>query len=177
MIQWAMSKYGADPARIFITGSSSGCMMTNVMCSTYPDVFAAASCYSRFPAGCLAGSPGSSPGTGDPGCGAGTVNKTGTEWAAQVRDMYPEYTGPYPRTAIWHGTADVMVSYNNLEETLEQWSTVVGVTFTQNITNSPDVNITKIVYGDGEDLVGYSAEGIGHTVPCYEETDLEWFGL
>ena len=91
--------------------------------------------------------------------------------------MYPEYTGPYPRTAIWHGTADVMVSYNNLEETLEQWSTVVGVTFTQNITNSPDVNITKIVYGDGEDLVGYSAEGIGHTVPCYEETDLEWFGL
>jgi acetylxylan esterase len=31
MVKWAIAKYKADPAKVFITGSSSGCMMTNVM--------------------------------------------------------------------------------------------------------------------------------------------------
>ena len=61
MVRYAIDEYGADPARVFVTGSSSGCMMTNVLMAAYPDVFAAGSCYSGVAANCLAGSPGSSP--------------------------------------------------------------------------------------------------------------------
>ncbi|SPO01676.1 related to esterase [Cephalotrichum gorgonifer] len=119
IVRWAVSEYNADPAKAFVTGSSSGCMMTNVMGATYLDLFAASSCYSGFPAGCLAGAPGSSPGSGDPACGRGESVKSGEEWAKLVRDMFPSYNGTYPPTMIWHGTADEMVFYPNLEETLK----------------------------------------------------------
>lgn len=151
-------------------------MMTNVMCGTYPDVFAAASCYSGVPAGCLAGS-GSSPGSGDPSCGIGNLTKTGEAWAEQVYAMYEGYDGPYPKTMIWHGTADEMISYNNLAETLKQWSTVLDVAWTENITDSPQLNYTQMVYGDGSHLLGWSAVGVGHTVPCDVARDLDWFGI
>jgi acetylxylan esterase len=177
IIKWVISEYNADSSRIFVTGSSSGCMMTNVMCATYPEVFAAASCYSGFPAGCLIGSPGSSPETGTPGCGQGIVNKTGSEWADIARAMHPGYHGSYPRTMIWHGTADFFVSYQNLVETLEQWAAVFSVSFRKNVTDWPEIGYTKMVYGDGRKLIGLSAEGAGHTVPVHQEEDLRWFGL
>ena len=177
IIRWAMSKYDADPTRIFVTGSSSGCMMTNIMCATYPDLFTAASCYSGFPAGCLIGSPGSSPETGDPECGRGNVTKSGTDWASLVRSMYPGYHGRYPRILIWHGEKDYFVSYHNLAETLKQWSSIFNISQTRNITDSPDRNYTEIIYGDGSELIGYSAADAGHTVPVHEVVDLKWFGL
>ena len=177
VIQWVISEYDADPAKIFVTGSSSGCMMTNVLCGTYPDVFAAASCYSGIPAGCLKGSPGSSPTTADPACASGQVIKSGEEWAAVVKDMYPGYNGTYPKTMIWHGDADTFVNYPNLEETLKQWSAVFGVPFTEDVADTPEAGYTQMVYGDGTQLVGYSGAGVGHTVPVNEEVDLEWFGL
>jgi acetylxylan esterase len=31
------------------------------------------------------------------------------------------------------------------------------------------------VYGDGTQLIGYSAVGVGHTVPVHETIDLAWF--
>ncbi|KAK2759108.1 hypothetical protein FQN54_003207 [Arachnomyces sp. PD_36] len=175
-VNWAISQ-GADPAKVFVTGSSSGCMMTNVLCGTYPEVFAAASCYSGVPAGCLAGSPGSSPGSADPACAAGQVVKSGEEWAGIVSDMYPGYNGTYPKTMIWHGTADTFVNYPNLEETLKQWSAVFGIEASEEVADTPLPGYTQLVYGDGSQLVGYSADGVGHTVPVSTETDLEWFGL
>ena len=119
MIKYTLTKYGADPGRVFSTGSSSGCMMTNVMMATYPDLISAASCYSGVAAGCLAGSPGASPISADPTCANGQNNKTPAEWAAQVKAMYPGYTGGYPRLATWHGTADSLVRYPNLGEQLK----------------------------------------------------------
>jgi len=32
-----------------------------------------------------------------------------------------------------------------------------------------------MVYGDGTQLIGYSAVGVGHTVPVHETVDLAWF--
>jgi hypothetical protein len=40
MIKYTLEKYKADPKRVFVTGTSSGAMMTNVMCAVYPDLFA-----------------------------------------------------------------------------------------------------------------------------------------
>ncbi|KAK3389810.1 feruloyl esterase B [Podospora didyma] len=177
MVQWAIAKYDADPSKIFVTGSSSGCMMSNVLAATYPDLFAAVSCYSGVAAGCLAGSPGSSPQSADPKCANGQNVKTGPQWAAQVRAMYPGYNGTYPRFQTWHGEADNFVNYPNLAEQLKEWSAVLGVTFTKNNTNTPQSGYTQLVYGDGTKLVGYSAKGVGHTVPAHEDADLKWFGI
>jgi len=177
MINWAIAKYDADPAKIFVTGSSSGCMMSNVMAATYPDVFAAVSCYSGVAAGCLAGSPGASPTTADPACANGQHVKSSEEWAAQARAMYPGYNGTYPRIQIWHGEADFFVRYENMAETMKQWSGVLGLPFTKNNTDTPQAGYTQMVYGDGTKLLGYSARGVGHTVPPHEVEDLKWFGL
>ncbi|KAK7954301.1 carbohydrate esterase family 1 protein [Apiospora saccharicola] len=47
MVTYTLSKYSADASRVYVTGSSSGAMMTNVMAATYPDMFAAGSGNSR----------------------------------------------------------------------------------------------------------------------------------
>ncbi|OLN95984.1 Feruloyl esterase B [Colletotrichum chlorophyti] len=177
MIRYAIDRYAADRRRVFVTGSSSGCMMSNVLSATYPDLFAAVSCYSGVAAGCLAGSPGSSPISADPRCANGQVIKSGAEWAAQVRGMYPGYNGGYPRIQTFHGTADSLVRYPNLAEQLKEWSTIHGVSFTRNVSNTPLGGYTQMIYGDGTKLVGYSAQGVGHTVPVQRDQDLKWFGL
>ncbi|KAL2207030.1 alpha/beta-hydrolase [Sarocladium strictum] len=179
MVDYVISTYNGDPARVFVTGSSSGCMMTNLISAVYPDVFAAASCYSGMPAGCLnaIGSGGSSPISADPACANGQVNKSGEEWAAIVHNMYPGYTGDYPRMLTWHGTADNLIFIPNLDEQLKEWSTLLGVSFTEDRQNTPEGGYTWKVYGDGTKLVGVSAQGVGHTVPVHGQQDFEWFGL
>lgn len=177
MVKYLIEKYNADPTKVFATGSSSGCMMTNVLLAAYPDVFAAGSCYSGVAAGCLAGSPGSSPQSADPRCASGQNVKTGAEWAELARGMYPGFAGPYPRMQTFHGTADHFVEYLNLAEELKEWSALLGVEFNKNVTDTPQAGYTQMVYGDGSKLVGYSAQGVGHTVPVHPQLDIEWFGL
>ncbi|TQS33556.1 hypothetical protein Golomagni_06095, partial [Golovinomyces magnicellulatus] len=53
MVNYIISNYGANKDSVFVTGTSSGAMMTNVMCATYPDMFQAGSVYSGVPAGCF----------------------------------------------------------------------------------------------------------------------------
>ncbi|KAF1938926.1 alpha/beta-hydrolase [Clathrospora elynae] len=177
MINYTIKKYNADPTKVFVTGSSSGCMMTNVMIATYPEVFAAATCYSGVAAGCLAGSPGASPSSANPDCANGKVIKTQAQWVDQVKAMYPGYSGSYPRIMTYHGTADNVVFIPNLGEQLKEWSGIHGVSFTKNVTNTPQSGYTELVYGDGTKVLGVSAAGVGHTVPVHESEDLKWFGL
>ncbi|KAI0165438.1 carbohydrate esterase family 1 protein [Hypoxylon sp. FL1284] len=177
MVKYLIDKYDADPSKVFATGSSSGCMMTNVMLAVYPDMFAAGSCYSGVAAGCLAGSPGSSPTSADQTCATGRVVKSGDQWASQVKAMYPGFSGSYPRMQTLHGTADHFVEYSNLAEQLKEWSALLGVQFSGNTTNSPDQGYTKMTYGDGSKLVGYSAANVGHTVPVHPDLDLAWFSI
>ncbi|KAI0007290.1 carbohydrate esterase family 1 protein [Xylariaceae sp. FL0662B] len=177
MVKYLITKYNADPTKVYATGSSSGCMMTNVLLAVYPDVFAAGSCYSGVAAGCLAGSPGSSPISADQTCANGQNIHTPEEWAELAKAMYPGFSGSYPRMQTLHGEADNFVHYENLAEQLKEWSALLGVEFTKNVTDTPQSGYTQIVYGDGTKLVGYSARGVGHTVPVHPELDMTWFGL
>ncbi|KAI1803072.1 carbohydrate esterase family 1 protein [Daldinia bambusicola] len=177
LVKYMITKYNADPKKIFAVGSSSGCMMTNVLLATYPDLFNAGSCYSGIPAGCLAGSPGSSPQSADPTCANGRNIKTGAQWAQQAKAMRPGWNGTYPRLQTFHGSADTFVSYTNFGEQLKQWSTIHGLSFTGNTTNSPRAGDTKMVYGDGTVLVGISVANTGHPVRDDQQADLAWFGL
>src|SRR6185437_3338479 len=54
MVRWVHSHYGSDPARVFVTGLSSGAMETEVLLADYPDVFAAGAAFAGVPAGCFA---------------------------------------------------------------------------------------------------------------------------
>ena len=75
----------------------------------------------------------------------------------------------------WHGTIDTTLYYPNLGQELLEWSNVLGVSFNYNLTNTPQSEYTEMVYGDGTQLIGYSAVGVGHTVPVHETVDLAWF--
>jgi len=103
MVTYTLAKYGADASRVFVTGSSSGAMMTNVLAATYPELFAAGSVYGGVPAGCFY------TGTVDgwnSTCSSGQSIHTQEQWANTARAMYPGYTGKRPRMLILHGSAD-----------------------------------------------------------------------
>jgi acetylxylan esterase len=53
MVTYALEQYNGDSSQVFVTGSSSGAMMTNVMAATYPEMFKAATAYSGVSAGCF----------------------------------------------------------------------------------------------------------------------------
>lgn len=100
MVKYAATNYGGDLNRTFVTGTSSGAMMTNVMVGAYPDIFKAGSAYSGVPDGCFYVS--GSTATQDPpgwsnSCANGQLTKTAQQWGDLVRGYYPDYTGPRPR--------------------------------------------------------------------------------
>jgi poly(3-hydroxybutyrate) depolymerase len=45
MITYAEQHYGGNPNAVYVTGASSGAMMTNVMLGDYPDVFKAGAAF------------------------------------------------------------------------------------------------------------------------------------
>lgn len=103
MVNYTLSTYGADSSRVFVTGSSSGAMMTNVLAATYPDVFKAATVYSGVAAGCFY------TGTVDgwnSTCANGDSIHTQEVWRETALAMYPGYTGSRPKMLIFHGSAD-----------------------------------------------------------------------
>lgn len=117
MVSYTIAKYNADKSRVFVTGSSSGAMMTNLLAATYPDVFAAATVYSGVPAGCFY------TGTVDgwnTTCSAGESIHTQEVWRDVALAMYPGYTGTRTRMLIFHGSADTAL-YPPVSEKLEVW--------------------------------------------------------
>jgi len=65
---------------------------------------------------------------------------------------------------VWHGTADALVFYPNLGEEIKKWSGLDDVTWTKNLTTTPQGGYMLMVYGDGTKFTAYSAAGVGHTV-------------
>ncbi|KAL1732661.1 carbohydrate esterase family 1 protein [Schizophyllum commune] len=177
MVGYAKTEWGVDPARVFVTGTSSGAMMTNVLAAAYPDLFAAGIVYSGVAAGCFMSSTGGVDAWNST-CSTGASTATPEQWAQVVYDMYPDYTGEYPRMQEYHGTADDALEYPNFAEEVKQWAGVFGYDAEspeQTLEDTPLEGYTKFVYGDR--LQGISAEGVGHTVPVQGEEDLKWFGI
>ncbi|KAH9902140.1 Alpha/Beta hydrolase protein [Xylariomycetidae sp. FL2044] len=179
MAAYALGAHGGEnPGRVYAAGSSSGGMITNALLAAYPDVFAAGASFSGAPAGCWDGNNNNG-GNNSPNCPGAGQSFTAEQWAAVARGAYPGYDGARPRVQVWHGTADAVVVYRNLEDQLLQWGGVLGVGFAGNVTDTPEVGYTKMVYGDddGARLVGYSAQGVGHMVPFHDQEVLKFFGI
>ncbi|KAM7213899.1 Alpha/Beta hydrolase fold [Rhypophila decipiens] len=176
MVNYTVDKYKADRSKIFVMGSSSGGMMTNVMAGSYPDVFEAGAAYSGTAHACFAGAPSATPFSPNQTCAQG-LTRTPQEWGNFVRNSYPGYTGKRPRMQIYHGLADSLVRPQCGYEALKQWSNVLGVSLTRNVTGVPSAQYTQMIYGDGTQLQGFFGQGVGHTAPVNEQLMLKFFGL
>ncbi|MFJ4521688.1 PHB depolymerase family esterase [Streptomyces sp. NPDC088810] len=179
MVDWATRTYAADTGRVFVTGISSGAMMTNVLLGDYPDVFAAGAAFSGVPFGCFATTDGSE---WNSACSGGTVIRTPQQWGDLVRAAYPGYTGPRPRMQLWHGTEDDTLRYPNFGEEVKQWTNVHGVGQTPAATDTPVSGWTRTRYGatgDRAPVEAISLQGVGHNLYSWGMASraLAFFGL
>ncbi|KAK1834554.1 Alpha/Beta hydrolase protein [Podospora conica] len=176
MVNYTLDKYNGDKEKVYVMGSSSGGMMTNVLAGSYPDVFEAGAAYSGTAHACFAGAPGATPMSQNQTCAQG-LQRTPQEWGNFVRNSYPGYTGRRPRMQIWHGNADTLVRPQCATEALKQWSNVLGVTLASQKTGTPSAAYTQHIYGDGTKLQGFFGQGVGHTAPVNDQLMFKFFGL
>jgi acetylxylan esterase len=144
MVEHVRRQHGGDGDRVFVTGASSGAMMTNVLLGAYPDVFRAGASFMGVPFGCFAtfdGSLWNSP------CADGEVSRSGREWGDLVRAAHPGYRGPRPRVQLWHGTEDDILRHPNLAEAVKQWTDVLGTGGEPAGTDHPRPYWTRSRYG------------------------------
>jgi acetylxylan esterase len=174
MIRWTLEKYDGDKDRVFVSGTSSGAMMTNVLIGSYPDVFAAGSAWAGVPFGCFAGA---GFGIWSDACATGKIIKNGTDWAKMVKNAYPDYSGFRPKFQTLHGTADNVLNPQNLKEQVKQWTSVFGVSEppTSTTKNTPIAGWTRYQYGDK--FEAYEAAGVDHNIPNQDDLVIEYFDL
>ncbi|MGC9671206.1 PHB depolymerase family esterase [Planosporangium sp. 12N6] len=166
MVTYAERQYGGDPSRVYATGSSSGGMMTNEMLALYPDVFSAGAAFMGVPFNCFASAADYPPGSSQ--CTGGNMNRTPQQWGDAVRQAYPGYTGTRPRVQLWHGTNDTLVPYQLLQEEIEQWTDVFGLSQTPTSTDTPQSGWTRRRFADASGTVrveAISVSGAGHSLP------------
>jgi poly(hydroxyalkanoate) depolymerase family esterase len=174
MVNYIETHNNGDASRVYVTGASSGGMMTDVLLGDYPDVFKAGAAFMGVPYGCFA--------TTDPSmwntqCANGQITKTPQQWGDLVRAADPGYTGPRPRVQLWHGTADTTLFYANFGEEIKQWTNVLGVSQTPTSTDTPQSGWTRTRYGT--QVEAYSIAGVGHALPLTGMAALavQFFGL
>ena len=181
MITYAEQHFNGNPNQVYVTGASSGAMMTNVMLADYPDVFKAGAAFMGVPYHCFF------TGTVDgwnSACANGQVSMTASQWGDLVRNTAdPGYTGPRPRMQLWHGTADGTLNFNNFGQEILQWTNVTGVSSTPVSTTTPASGWTETMYGSTSNpsVEGISIAGAGHVLPIegegMEADAIAFFGL
>lgn len=159
MVSYAESHYGSDSHRVYVTGLSAGAGMTADLLADYPDVFAGGAIDSGLPAQCATTQSAAS------SCQTSSQNLTPAQWGDKVRNSDPGYSGPWPRVAIWQGSADYTVYPVNATELRDQWTNAWGISQTASSTQNLSGGTTESVYNDssGKPAVEmYSISGMGH---------------
>ncbi len=177
MVSYVQQRYNTDPAKVFVTGTSSGAMMTNVLLGIYPDVFKAGASFAGVPFACFATTNGSE---WNSECSNGQLLRTPQQWGDLVRNAYPGYTGARPRMQIWHGTNDEILRYPNFGEQVKQWTNVHGLSQTPSFTDTPQSGYTRTRYGGTGGMApveAISMQGVSHNLPVDAAQVLRFFGL
>ncbi|PIL29700.1 hypothetical protein GSI_08138 [Ganoderma sinense ZZ0214-1] len=175
--RFALANWGVDPARVFAAGTSSGAMMTSVLAGAYPDVFRAGAVDSGVAFGCFA-LPGQPDDSWNEQCALGELVLTGQQWAQRVFNAFPGFSGARPKMQVWHGTADTTLFPQNFFEEIKQWTTVFGYPSTplSNVSESfLPAGYSNATFGPNFQAI--LAQGVGHTVPLFEQQYLQFFGL
>ena len=179
MVNWVVANRNGDAGRVYVTGASSGGMMTNVLIGAYPDVFKAGAAFMGVPFACFATTDGSMWNTQ---CANGQRIMTPQQWGDLVRNAFPGFTGARPRMQIFHGTADTTLQFPNFGEQIKQWTNVHGLSQTPSFTDTPQPGWTRTRYG-GTGLMSpveaIRLEGVGHSLPLGGQARMaiEFFGL
>src|SRR5581483_325320 len=102
MVEHAITAFGSDHRKVFVTGLSAGGAMASVMLATYPEVFAGGAIIAGLPYGC-----------------ANNVQQAFeamfTERGHAPRSLgdrvrsASKHPGPWPKISVWHGTSDPSV--------------------------------------------------------------------
>lgn len=142
MVEHALSKYNANAERVYVTGDSSGGMMTELLLALHPEVFKAGSAFAGMPAGCRAANESGDGGGYSGACAGGSVTHTPEEWAEIARSLAPGYMGRRPRVQLVHGDADDIIKYPNHTEAIKEWSAVLG------LSTTPTTSETGVQLGD-----------------------------
>ncbi len=177
MTKYVIEKYNVDPAKVFVTGISSGAMMTNVLLATYPDLFRAGSIFAGVPYACFEGSA-----AWNTECANGKIEKSGKFWGDKVRKAFPEFDGVRPRVQIWHGSMDFTLRFKNFDEEVKQWTNVLGLS-TAPTTTENDVfqeGWTRTRFTDANGVVqveGIWELGQEHNLVVMEKEALKFFGF
>ncbi|MGW3230000.1 extracellular catalytic domain type 1 short-chain-length polyhydroxyalkanoate depolymerase [Kitasatospora sp. NPDC001095] len=159
MVTKAESLYGSDAHRVFVTGLSAGGGMAADLLADYPDVFAGGAIDSGLPAHCATSQAAAS------GCQNSDQGLTPAQWGDKARSAYPGYTGPWPRVAIWQGTADTVVRPVNATELRDQWTNVQGIGRQPSSTRSLPGGTTQELYADASGMPAvavFTISGMGH---------------
>ncbi|EJD52239.1 esterase/lipase [Auricularia subglabra TFB-10046 SS5] len=172
MVRCAVENIHVSIDHVYVTGTENGGMLAAVLAGAYPDMFKAAAIYGGVPFGCFSGDE-----WWNADCAAGKVKKTASEWGDLVRKAWPAYQGPRARIILWHGKQDSTVAFANYEQSLLQWSDVLGVDLkdSQTLPNYPRAGITATIYKGGK-LIGYVGEHVNAMPPDVTD-DLLWFDI
>ncbi len=165
MVNYALQRYSGDRQRIFATGSSSGGMETNALLALYPDLFKAGAAFMGVPFTCFANAADFPPTNSR--CVNGQMDRTPQQWGDAVRQAFPGYTGARPRVQLWHGTNDTLVPFQLLQETIEQWTNVFGLSQTPTSSDTPQPSWNRRRYASSGtvQVEAYSIQGAGHSLP------------
>lgn len=120
-LAWALNEFDADPKRVYMTGQSSGGLVTSVMLASYPELFAAGAVQSAYPYRCANAFEDLAP------CSQALRAPPDGGWGDLVRAAAPAYSGPRPRIALWHGGDDPVIVPANLDLQIEQWADVLDL--------------------------------------------------
>lgn len=161
MIDHLVRAHRLDPARIFVTGLSAGGAMASVMLATYPELFAGGAIIAGLAYG----------GVDNVGQAfermGGYAHRGGTKMLGDAVRAASPHTGPWPRIAVWHGSADTIVAASNGDDVAAQWRHVHGLLPTPDRVDTVDGYPHRIWLGpDGAPLVEqYVITGMGHGTP------------
>jgi acetylxylan esterase len=179
MVRWVLQNRSGDANRVYVTGASSGAMMTNVLLATYPDVFKAGAAFMGVPHACFATTDGS---MWNSQCANGQRIMTPQQWGDLVRNAFPGYNGPRPRMQLWHGTTDSTLRFPNFTEEIKQWTNVHGLSQTPSTTDTPQSGWTRTRYGGTgvqPPVEGIAIQNVGHSLPLSGQAAMAiaFFGL
>jgi poly(hydroxyalkanoate) depolymerase family esterase len=121
MVDQMKADFDIDDARVFAVGHSGGGAQVALMLSVWPELFAGGGIMAGVPFNCTTEFARVS------SCLTPGVDRTPAQWGDLVRAANPGYAGSYPRLSIWHGSADGLVTPNNLREILEQFADAHGI--------------------------------------------------
>lgn len=166
MIRQVAKDHAIDPARIFITGLSSGGAMTSVMLATYPEVFAGGAIIAGLPyrsADSLMQAFFRMKGFGSP---------SDRKLHALVRGA-SRFTGRWPTISVWHGGSDETVDRSNADRIVGQWKRIHKIAETPTRIETVD-GAARRIWCDPRGRVvieEYIIEDMGHGTPICAKGD------